>query len=80
MYEQTRETEVGVRDKILKTAQKSKASFRRDYDERTADGLSKAEQLKRNELAYNMSMVRSHNNSCALTQSEGGLWSSQKDW
>eukprot|EP01047_Picozoa_sp_COSAG01_P085994 COSAG01_NODE_19140_length_1028_cov_1.347686_2_plen_88_part_00 len=37
---------------------KVKADFRRDYDERVADGLAKSEQLKRNELAYTMSMVQ----------------------
>jgi hypothetical protein len=58
VYEQTRQTEQGVRGAIVRNDAKVKADFRRDYDERVADGLAKSEQLKRNELAYTMSMVQ----------------------
>ena len=58
VYEQTRETEVNVRATNIRSAARQVDSFRRDYDERVADGLAKSEQLKRNELAYNQSMVQ----------------------
>ena len=58
VYEKTRETEVDVRTDITSVARKQKDDFRRDYDERVADGLAKAEQLKRDELAYSMSTVQ----------------------
>jgi hypothetical protein len=58
VYERTRETEVAVRASNTRTAKRQVDDFRRDYDERVADGLAKSEQLKRNELAYNQSMVQ----------------------
>eukprot|EP01052_Picozoa_sp_SAG31_P038661 SAG31_NODE_5210_length_2674_cov_1.231845_1_plen_790_part_10 len=67
IYEATRATEVNLRTKNLKAAQRETHAFRRDYDERVADGLTKAEQLKRNELAYNQSMVAMEHTRAAIT-------------
>lgn len=67
VYEATRATEVSLRAKNLKTAQRETGDFRRDYDERVADGLTKAEQLKRNELAYNQSMVAMEHTRAVIT-------------
>ena len=49
---------MSVRAAIKRKEKQQKDKFVRDYDIRVADGLANAEQLKRNELAYNMSMAQ----------------------
>ena len=70
VYENTRETEVKLRSVNLKTQQDEIANFRRDYDERIAEGLTKNEQLKRNELAYNQSMVALEHTRSEITKED----------